>query len=372
MSTDKPAVIILAAGYSSRMQDFKPLLEIGGLSLLERLVRDYSALGAEIFVVVGWQKEKLEPLVNRYKVNIVENPLYDQGMFTSVQAGVQAVVQGNYQKIFVHPVDIPLVRPSTLRAILEGSRQQPGKIIYPVFKQKRGHPVLIPTVFAAGIATWHGEGGLKSYLARFNGDAVELPVADRFIHCDLDSPGDYQSMLTEFGDYTLPDTNECEALLKDVYKVPQPVYEHCLAVAELAQGIGAAIKIKVPGLEMRKIESGAMLHDLARVQGNHARRGAEILDDHGFNAIGGIVAQHTDLESREEISLESKIVFISDKYISGKQRIELTRRFTEAKHKHGYSAEVQARIERRQETALKTERELEGLLGYSLEKIVFD
>jgi molybdenum cofactor cytidylyltransferase len=370
MSENKPAVIILAAGYSSRMQDFKPLLEIGGLSLLERLVRNYSALGAEIYVVVGWQKEKLEPLISRHNLKMVENQLYANGMFSSIQAGVRAVLQGNYATIFVHPVDIPLVRPSTLGEMLEASRQQPEEIIYPVFNHKRGHPVLIPTVLLAGMAEWQGEGGLKNYLARFSDKSIEIPVADRFINCDLDIPLDYQKMLADFEYYTVPVIDECEALLKDIYKVPQTVYEHCRAVAEVALDIGTALKAEVPELENRKIELAARLHDLAKVQSDHSRRGAEILDTMGFSGISAIVAQHTDLESRDEISLESKIVFIADKYVSGNQRIQLQERFSEARNKHGFSAEAQARIIQRQETALKTKRELESILGFALEKIV--
>jgi molybdenum cofactor cytidylyltransferase len=369
-SSDKAAVILLAAGYSSRMQEFKPLMEIGGVSLLERLIRSYEGIDTDIYVVVGRQQEKLEPLIKRCCVNIVENPLFAQGMFSSIQAGASAVLKGKYKQIFVHPVDIPLIRPSSLQAILESSRQQPDKIIYPVFNHKRGHPVLIPTVFSSGIAEWQGEGGLKSYLTRFSDKAIEIPVADRFVNCDLDTPQDYQKMLADFENYTVPNGDECEALLKEIYNVPLPVYEHCRAVAEVALDIGNALKAKVPELEIRKIESAARLHDLAKVQGDHSRRGGEILATMGFSGISAIVAQHTDLESQDKISLESKIVFIADKYVSGKQRIELLKRFAEARNKHGFSAEAQARIVQRQETALKIKGDLESILGFALEKIV--
>jgi len=68
---------------------------------------------------------------------------------------------------------------------------------------------------------------------------------------------------------------------------------------------------------MQTIEAATCLHDLAKGQDDHARRAGNILNEMGFSGIADIVSQHTDLESQEEISLESKIVYLADKYISG-------------------------------------------------------
>jgi putative nucleotidyltransferase with HDIG domain len=292
-------------------------------------------------------------------------------MFSSVQAGISTLITSSYQRYFVQPVDIPLVRQFSLLSILKCSLENPQKIVYPVFNQKRGHPVLIPAPIARGIADWQGEGGLKGYLAGFQNEAIDLPVADSYINLDLDTPGDYQKMLAAFREYCVPNRDECEALLKNVYCVPPQVYDHCQAVAELALKIARSIQEKVPGLNTQKIEAAACLHDLAKGQDDHARWAGNILTEMGFSGIDDIVSQHTDLESQEEISLESKIVYLADKYISGKQRVDLTLRYGEAKAKYGLSDGIEVKINRRQEVALKTKKELENILGHSLEKIIF-
>jgi molybdenum cofactor cytidylyltransferase len=70
----------------------------------------------------------------------------------------------------------------------------PGKIVYPVYQGRRGHPPLIPTSLIPGILTWEKEGGLKSFLKMYEKIAVDLPVNDEFILKDIDTPDDYKQL----------------------------------------------------------------------------------------------------------------------------------------------------------------------------------
>lgn len=74
--------IILAAGFGMRMVPIntempKGLLEVNGEPLIERLIKQLQEVGIkEIYVVVGFMKEKYEYLMDEYGVELIVNPEY--------------------------------------------------------------------------------------------------------------------------------------------------------------------------------------------------------------------------------------------------------------------------------------------------------
>jgi len=86
------AALVLAAGYSSRMGDFKPLLPLGETSVLASTIKTFSVPGiSQILAVVGHRAEDLRPMLKDLKVQVIYNPGYAKGMFSSVQAGVNSL-----------------------------------------------------------------------------------------------------------------------------------------------------------------------------------------------------------------------------------------------------------------------------------------
>ncbi|MGI6225278.1 MAG: nucleotidyltransferase family protein, partial [Peptococcales bacterium] len=84
MRTNKLVALILAAGYSSRMGDFKPLLSLDSEYVITRTVNSLRAAGiADIRVIVGYRAEDLLPVLSSLGVTPVLNDNYDQGMFSS-------------------------------------------------------------------------------------------------------------------------------------------------------------------------------------------------------------------------------------------------------------------------------------------------
>ncbi len=191
------AVLILAAGFSRRIGKFKPLLSIGGVTFVDRLIAIFQQNDVEVYLVIGFHAEELKTAIREHNVVVVENPDYRLGMFASVQAGVRALKQG-CRAFFVIPVDIPLVRSLTIRQIITASTQYPDKIIYPVFNQKRGHPVLIPVSLAPTISRWCKDGSLRDVLHSFENLSLEVNVPDENILLDINTTDDYNSVIERF------------------------------------------------------------------------------------------------------------------------------------------------------------------------------
>lgn len=183
--------VILAAGLSSRMGNFKPLLSIGPRTLLGHTIHLFQASGVEDIVVVkGHQSEKLAQELDTYHCRSVLNENYTDGMFSSVQAGVNALSTDN-EAFFLLPVDIPLVRQNTVAELLQAMGQDPATLVfYPEYRSRRGHPPLVRCDLVPEILNSVDQGGLQALLKNYRLHARNIPVADPYILADVDTPDD--------------------------------------------------------------------------------------------------------------------------------------------------------------------------------------
>jgi CTP:molybdopterin cytidylyltransferase MocA len=187
----KFSAIILAAGFSSRMTAFKPLIQIGGKSFVEHAIALFRTAGIEdIVTVLGHRAPEMLPVVKAAGAREVINANHPDGMYSSIQAGVQAV-EDSCDAFFLLPVDIPLVRPSTVRQLAAAfARHSAPPVCYPLFQSARGHPPLINSTLIDTIRGYAGDGGLRAVLRRHEEQSITVPVDDPYIRLDADTPED--------------------------------------------------------------------------------------------------------------------------------------------------------------------------------------
>ena len=324
----KVVALILAAGYSSRMGAFKPLLPLAGVSALERAVGLFRAAGvADVRVVTGHRGAELAPLLRRLQARAIANPRYAEGMFSSVAAGL-ASLEATVDACLVLPVDLPLVRPATVRALLQAFAGAPAELFYPTFAGERGHPPLIAGGLARRLPAWRGPGGLKGALEAWAAGARELAVADAMILHDMDRPADFAALQRRAQRLEIPSRAECRALLALSYGADDPVVRHSEAVAQLAVELGAALNASGAALDLELLEAAGLLHDLARREPDHARVGAERLRALGFAAVAEPVAVHMDLPEPAGPAIGvAEVVFLADKLVQEARRVPLSERF---------------------------------------------
>ena len=201
------SAVILSAGFSSRMHDFKPLLPIGGIPAVGRLAGEFAAAGLdEIIVVVGHRRHEIEkyvqtlPALVRERLKIVFNPIFEEGMYTSVQAGV-AAVSADKKAFFMLPVDYPLVSKAVFLRLMDfwnDGKQEATRLVYPVLGEKRGHPPLLSTEFVDEILTKEQPMGLRSFFLNHQHHAENIEVADETILWDMDRKEDYERLCEMF------------------------------------------------------------------------------------------------------------------------------------------------------------------------------
>jgi molybdenum cofactor cytidylyltransferase len=190
------AAVILAAGRSSRMGAFKPLLPFGPHSIIERILSTVREAHVETLrVVVGWNADRLIPVLERHGMPWVRNDRFDEGMYVSIQAGVQSL-PADVAAFFLLPGDMPLVQSATLTRLIAEWDRRPRGILYPCHEGRRGHPPLIAGAYIPEIVRETPAGGLRTLLARHAEESRNIEVADPGILVDLDTPEEYRQSLT--------------------------------------------------------------------------------------------------------------------------------------------------------------------------------
>ncbi len=361
--------VILAGGYSSRMQQFKPLLPLNGSTVIESVVQNFRGAGIEeITIVAGHNAEALSRDVGALGARVVINPKYAEGMYSSVVAGVGALDAGVDGCLLI-PADMPLVRGSTVSRVCNAFRVSDSSVVYPVFQKRRGHPTLISSRLFAAILSGDGAGGLRARLAEHDNDAREENVLDEGILIDLDTPADYEKAKEQFGQRDIPTPNECQAIL-DELTVPANIVCHGRQVAEVAEKLAVRLNNAGLHLSMALVKAAALLHDLAKGKPDHARAGARILDDLGFHGVCGDVASHMDYDFMENTTLnEAAIVYLADKLVQGDRVVSLAERF-QRKFAEASASGTLPFVKKRWETAQKIARAVESMVGVDLEQII--
>ena len=229
--SEKPtavAGIIPAAGLSSRMQAFKPLLGIAGRPLLLWTLTSLAAGGVDhLELILGYQasavKTQLEgwptPSKNRQNPNsaapstrakaqessqqaaqapapapsmhiTVNHDYATSDMLHSLQLGLEQLLfdPHSYTAACILPGDIAAIAPASIRALLAAHRRTPEQTLRLSYAGQCGHPLLAPRSLWTTIVNFNGSGGLRAALAQTN--ILDIPVDDPGVLLDADNAAD--------------------------------------------------------------------------------------------------------------------------------------------------------------------------------------
>lgn len=186
--------VILAAGYSSRMGSFKPLLELEGEPAIARVCRSFSQLGLCLCVVTGHNAAALRPTLEKIGAAEAYNPDFAEGMFTSIREGVRYAHAEGADGVLLSPVDCSLVTPAAIQRVLDTAEACPDRFSVAVFGGKKGHPLYIPKKVFDEILAHDGTNGLKGVTRRYDGELIRVETLDEGVLLDMDTPAGYEHM----------------------------------------------------------------------------------------------------------------------------------------------------------------------------------
>jgi molybdenum cofactor cytidylyltransferase len=196
------AVVILAAGASSRMGQPKLLLPWGGTSVLGHLVAGWREAGAaQVGVVIAAGNKLLDDELERIGIALnqrIVNPEPARGMFSSIQCAAQ---WPGWKETITHWAitlgDQPHLAQTTLRSLTGFSAMNPDTICQPSHGKRARHPVVLPRRIWDALAS-SNQATLKEFLAGHRELTQLVELADPGLDLDIDTPTDYEEALRRF------------------------------------------------------------------------------------------------------------------------------------------------------------------------------
>ncbi len=457
------SVIILAAGYSTRMSgDFKALKQLAGQSFLERVAGAFKASGlGRILVVTGYNAEATAAEAERLGALPVFNPDFSSGMFGSVKAGLQGVLRlyPESRAVLLTPVDAALLLPRTIKAMLDlyamqAGEGRPERIIIPSFMGLPGHPVLLPAEHFKPILAMPEDAGavrpkgLRGYyhsimpdlrlvtqgapygtmpdeylnflhpgadeplpgspkgrgagqaapeaLASVSGSPViTAPLPDAGILSDLDTPEDAktaEAFLVKTENRSLPSLGEAWQLL-ELARLAENKVRHSILVARGALRLGIKLMENDMLQNPQLLVTAGLLHDLLRMEGEHAVAAARYIESMGWPKTAFVVGCHTRLPAAyfERIGIENRdrkfksveipeaakrdpkladelfysavCVYMADKYAMKDKIASIGERFSEIRQWFEHNQGAIEGIEEREKIVGRMEKWFSGLCG---------
>ncbi|MFQ5768361.1 MAG: NTP transferase domain-containing protein [Acidobacteriota bacterium] len=187
-----PGAVVLAAGDSRRMGRHKALLSTPKGTFLDVWVARLRAAGImKICVVLGRNRAAVEARLDLPAGMVVENRSPEEGMLSSFLAGLEHL-PGDLPGVFLCPVDHPEVLVTTLVKLK--SRLAPGKIVVPVHRGRRGHPVLFAAELLGELRRAPANQGARAVVRAVPARVIECPAGPGVLR-DVDTPADYRRFM---------------------------------------------------------------------------------------------------------------------------------------------------------------------------------
>jgi len=183
-------VVVLAAGESKRMGESKPLVKIKGKCMIEWVVDSFKGTAGDIVVVLGHKPEVAKSVLEKLGVRWVVNENYREGMVSSFKEGLRELE--NCDAVFLALGDQPFVDKGYLaNAIAVWKRG--AKIVSPVYKGKKGHPVLFDRSLFGEILSLQIHEMIRDVIHRHSSE-LRLVEAGEWAVIDIDTPEDFHKI----------------------------------------------------------------------------------------------------------------------------------------------------------------------------------
>lgn len=196
----RTGAVIAAAGLSSRRGVFKPLMKMGSITVIERLIQMLEQAGCNpIIVVSGYQAEELEKHIARYNVICIRNEAYHTTqMFDSVKMGLKCASK-LCDQLLVTRGDIPLIRLDTLKKLI-GSKSM---LAVPSCNGEEGHPLFVNQEVIQAILKYRGHHGLFGAIQTCGYEKTIVEVEDEGILADIDTKNNFDVLLEQHNHHIL-------------------------------------------------------------------------------------------------------------------------------------------------------------------------
>ena len=185
-------IIVLAAGFSSRLGQSKALARVHGTSLLRTALTAAASLnGPRITAVIPRKAALYRREARGMRVNWAPNARRAQGLSSSVHSGIAAARYS--AAILFMPVDLANLKGRELERLVHRWQAAPRRLIARRLDRSGATPLILPRRLYGQALSIDGDVGLRHLIGQLPADQrvlVELPSAA----ADVDTPEDLHNV----------------------------------------------------------------------------------------------------------------------------------------------------------------------------------
>ena len=191
--------ILTAAGFSSRMSGYKPLLKWQNTTLIEYQIKTLFDAGVdEVMVVVGYNYKSITPYIENSKASFVINNKFASGRATSIIEGMK-FVSPDTTSIMILGVDQP--RNSVIiNQLLYQHASLDYLITYPSFDGKGGHPIIFSSLLREELMLIsETSSGIRLITEKYKDKINKIEMQEPLVRLDLNTSHEYTEAFARWG-----------------------------------------------------------------------------------------------------------------------------------------------------------------------------
>ncbi|GAB2706047.1 4-diphosphocytidyl-2C-methyl-D-erythritol kinase [Hymenobacter frigidus] len=188
------ALLLLAAGASTRMGRPKQLLPYHGRTLLRHAAETAVSAGcAPIVLVTGALHDELLAEIVGLPILAERNPDWETGMASSIRAGLAAVAAAAPRAVLVMLTDQPLVTPELLQQLIVQQQATQAPIVAAAYGETLGVPAIFDKSLLPELLKLQGAQGAGRLIARLGAAVGQVAFPAGLL--DVDTPAQYTALL---------------------------------------------------------------------------------------------------------------------------------------------------------------------------------
>lgn len=187
------AILVLAAGKSSRMNSIKQLEKINHKTLLDITLDTIKSIYSdEIYCVLGANSDTIKQAIDTKNIQFIENINFEAGLSSSIIAGINYFKEKklNFDAIFILLADQPAIDVTYLKGMLSIYEQNKDRIIASNYGKKLGVPAIFPKKYFPDLLLIKGDKGAKEFINKKKNKVLCPKITTNFL--DIDTKEDLQ------------------------------------------------------------------------------------------------------------------------------------------------------------------------------------
>ncbi|NHF59890.1 nucleotidyltransferase family protein [Flavobacteriaceae bacterium TP-CH-4] len=195
------ALVILAAGASTRMGRPKQLLPWGQDNLLRHAIKQAHGTGLkQILVVLGANAQVIKKNLGPHFVDTVTNPDWEEGLGSSLSYGIQQLLasQQSFKGVLIMLADQPLVDKDYLNELITAFETREKGIVVTSYGQRVGVPAVFHSRYFERLKALNKDFGAKEIIQRHKNDMFVVDPKGKAV--DVDTRDVYERLWKEAGD----------------------------------------------------------------------------------------------------------------------------------------------------------------------------